>query len=154
VSAWTAERVEANTSEAAGRAIRMDTQRRLALYEDHPELIDERLQELDHEWDIERVIEAEGAATTLVGLLLGARDRRWLALPLFVQAMMALHAVHGFYPLLSLLRRAGLRTQREIGDERRALLELRGDWSALEGEADPRRRAELAYQPTSLPSAR
>jgi hypothetical protein len=129
-------------------------ERRLALYELHPELIEERLRELDREWDIERVIESEGAATSLLGLLLGARDRRWLALPLFALSMMVVHAKHGFYPLLPLLRRSGVRTQREIGEERQALLALRGDFRPLEeARGDVRHRADLAYEATRLPGA-
>jgi hypothetical protein len=151
VTGRAAERVAASTSERSNRSIRKDMERRLALFEAHPELIEERLRELDSEWDVERVIETEGATTTLVGLFLGAMSRRWLALPLFAQGMMAVHAVDGFYPLLPLLRRAGVRTQREIGEERQALRALRGDFRPLEGERDPRRRAELAHEATRLP---
>jgi hypothetical protein len=151
VSPRGAERVAANTSERSRRAIRKDMERRLALYRAHPELIDERLRELDREWDVERVIETEGATTTLLGLVLGVVRRSWLALPLFAQGMMALHAVQGFYPLLPLLRRAGVRTQREIGEERQALLAIRGDFRALEeGDGDPAWRADRAYQATRL----
>jgi hypothetical protein len=152
VRAGTLLRVEAASSRRQNDAIRRATERRLALFASHPELIDERLHELDREWDVERVIESEGAATTLAGLALGAFvSRRFLVLPIFAQAMMALHALHGFYPLLPLLRRAGFRTQREIAKERRALLALRGDFHEVgEPTGTPAWRADRAYEVARL----
>ena len=71
----------------------------------------DRLHELDDEWDFERVIEAEASATGLIGLALGAAVHRgFLFIPGFAAAMMLLHAVDGWYPLLPALRRLGVRT--------------------------------------------
>jgi hypothetical protein len=69
-----------------------------------------RLADLGREWDFERIIETEAAATGLLGLALGvAVNRRFLFVPAVATAMMLLHAVHGWYPLLPILRRMGIR---------------------------------------------
>jgi hypothetical protein len=60
------------------------------------------------------------------------RVRRHTALPLFVGGAVLTHALTGRYPLLPLLRRAGVRSAREIGRERYALKALRGDFANLE----------------------
>lgn len=92
----------------------------------------QRLAALDREWDTDRVIEAEAAVTGLAGLVLGCTvDRRWLAVPALVGAMLALHAGSGRYPLLPLLRRLGVRTAREIQRERYAVKALGGHFDDL-----------------------
>jgi len=111
---------------------------------------DDRLDTLDHEWNFERVIETEAAATGLIGLLLAARfDRRFLVIPGVVASMMLLHALHGCYPLLPLLRRIGIRTQNEIDAERHAIKMLRGDFSRVH-DAESERRAEEAWRAVHL----
>jgi hypothetical protein len=106
----------------------------------------ERIAALGREWDIERILETEMAVTGLAGLGLGiAVNRKFLILPGFAAAMMLLHAVQGWYPLLPLLRRVGARSQDEIERERYALKALRGDFDQLR-TAESDRRAELAWR--------
>lgn len=84
--------------------------------------IDRRLAELDREWDIERTLEANAAAFSLLGLALGRfAHRRFYVLPAAVAAFLLQHAVQGWCPPLPVLRRLGFRTSREIERERRAL---------------------------------
>jgi hypothetical protein len=76
----------------------------------------------------------------LLGLALGiAVDKRFCMLPAFVSTMLVLHATPGWYPLLPLFRRLGVRTQDEIDRERYGLKALRGDFTAF-----PYRAAERA----------
>jgi len=94
--------------------------------------IDARLRQLDREWDTDRVLETEAAATGLLGLALGAFTRpAFLALPAVVAGSVLLHATTGRYPLMPLFRRLGLRTAREIARERYALKALRGDFDSM-----------------------
>jgi hypothetical protein len=124
----TAERVRINSTRRANQRIRRAMENRIAYYAQHPQEIDGRLAELDREWDVERLIEVEAPSVSLLGLILGAAvDRRFLALPLLVQGMILLHALQGWYPLLPAMRRAGVRTEKEIAQERYALKLLRGD---------------------------
>jgi hypothetical protein len=88
-----------------------------------PREIEQRLHELDHEWDIERAIEANAASIALAGIALGAFvNRRFLLLPAAVAGFLLQHALQGWCPPVPILRRLGYRTQTEIEAERRALL--------------------------------
>lgn len=63
-----------------------------------------------------------------LGIALGlARGRKWFGLSAMAASMVILHGVQGWYPLLPLFRRLGVRSQNEIEEERHALRILRGD---------------------------
>jgi hypothetical protein len=127
------ERVPAHTSDAINRQIRRDIEDRLDYYADHPDEIEARLEELAHEWDIERAIEANAATLAFTGVVLGAvADRRWLILPAAVTAFLLQHAVQGWCPPVPVLRRLGFRTAHEIERERYALKALRGDFNEVQ----------------------
>lgn len=96
-----------------------------------------RLAALEREWDVDRTIELEAAATGLVGIALTAFGRdRLVALPMFVGAMLLTYATTRRYPLLPVLRRLGVRSAREIAREHYALKALRGDFAGLEPLAE------------------
>jgi hypothetical protein len=87
--------------------------------------IEKRIQELDEEWDIERVLEVNASTLALTGLALGLTvNRRWLALPAVVMAFLFQHGVQGWCPPLPVLRRLGVRTRGEIDREKYALKAL------------------------------
>jgi hypothetical protein len=138
-------RVERNSSREALARIRRNTETSLVYHAMHPEEIDERLAELDQEWDIERALETNASSISLTGLALGLLGwRRMILVPLAVQAFLLQHAVQGWCPPLPLLRRLGYRTRREIERERYALKALRGDFDALaevEEKDEPSRTA-------------
>jgi hypothetical protein len=94
-----------------------------------PEAIDRRLDELDREWDIERLLEANAATFALIGVALGTFvDRRFYLLPGVVGAFLLQHAIQGWCPPVPVFRRLGVRTASEIDEERYALKALRGDF--------------------------
>jgi hypothetical protein len=114
--------------------------RQLAAGEEHD--IEERLKDLQREWDAERVLSLNAAVFGLAGVVLGAtRDRRWLALPAIVLAFVAQHATQGWCPPVSALRRLGVRTRREIERERYALKAIRGDFEGARGRTQAAWRA-------------
>src|SRR5690606_36339610 len=77
--------------------------------------VSERLAALDREWDFDRVLEAEAAIMGLTAIGLGMfLGRRLLAAAGIVSSMVALHGTQGWYPLLPLFRRLGVRTRDEI----------------------------------------
>jgi hypothetical protein len=91
-----------------------------------------RIESLEHEWDFDRVLETEASLMGLAGLSLAFLVHRgFLAIPGAVAAMVLLHGTHGWYPLLPLFRRLGVRTRNEIDQERYALKAIRGDFHAL-----------------------
>lgn len=138
----TAARVPDHTADAVNARIRADSDARVIeaarrLEEMHGRLddIDRRLVELEEEWDIERTLETNAATLALTGTVLGAFvDRRFLAIPALVTGFLLQHAIQGWCPPLPIFRRRGVRTQREITEERMALKALRGDFDSLPGE--------------------
>lgn len=85
----------------------------------------QRIQTLDEEWDIERVLEVNASTLAFTGLLLGSTiNRKWLALPAAVLGFLFQHGVQGWCPPLPVLRRMGVRTRGEIDREKYALKAL------------------------------
>jgi hypothetical protein len=130
----TVARVPQHTAQAANDAIRRETEQNIArLRHAGPSAIERRLRELDEEWDIERVLEANAATAVIIGTTLGATvNRRFFALPAIVGAFLLQHAVQGWCPPLPVFRRLGFRTATEIDRERFALKALRGDFADVE----------------------
>ena len=126
-------RVTRHTNRGVNRDIRRRTERNVAIAATRgPGAIARRLRELDREWDIERTLEANAATVALIGLGLGALvDRRFFVVPAIVSGFLLQHAVQGWCPPLPVFRRMGVRTQREIDEERFALKALRGDFEDL-----------------------
>jgi len=120
----TTTRVERSTDPRVNARIALDAARRVASYRDAgDDRIRARLDELEREWDIERVLETNASSLILASLALGKTvDKRWYAVPAIVAAFLLLHAVRGWCPPVPVLRRLGVRTAREIELERRALL--------------------------------
>lgn len=120
----TATRVPEHTSPRVNERIQQRTLRDIREYHGRPDLVAARLRELDREWDIERTLQTNFAAVVLVSAALGAFvDRRWLLLGGAACAFMLEHAIQGWCPPLPVFRRLGVRTEREIDEERTALLD-------------------------------
>ena len=126
----TDDRVPRNTSTVVNHRIQGRTLHHVSrLTGVDPRFIDDRIQQLQREWDIERTLEANAASLSLAGIVLGATvDRRFLLLPAAIAFFLLQHALQGWCPPLPLLRRLGIRTAREIHDEIIALRILRGDF--------------------------
>src|SRR5690606_39427180 len=96
----TAGRVTQNTDEQVNHRIRQHTEENIArCAAAGREAIDRRLAELDHEWDIERTLEANAATLALVGLTLGATvNRKWFLFPGVIASFLLQHAIQGWCP--------------------------------------------------------
>lgn len=128
----TTDRVPDQTKPKVNEQLRKAYEERIAEYAAHPDRIDERLTELDREWDIERAIEANAATLAFAGVALGATaDRRWLVLPALVAGFLLQQALQGWCPPVPILRSMGFRTAAEIDRERYALKVLRGDFVGI-----------------------
>lgn len=120
------ERVRRSTSEAVNRQIDQKTDSKIARYQHatHGEIA-KRIQELDREWDIERVLEVNASTLALTGLTLGVTmNKKWLALPGIVLPFLLMHGLQGWCPPVPILRRLGVRTRDEINRERYALISI------------------------------
>jgi hypothetical protein len=117
------ERVRANTAAEVNWRIDQRIEENVRLYSDKPqEEIARRIWGLEHEWDIERVLETMAASFSLTGIALSVTaDRRWIMLPGLVLSFLLLHAFQGWCPPVPILRRLGVRTREEIDRELYAL---------------------------------
>lgn len=127
------ERVPEHTAPEVNREIRQKTLENVAKYAPGgSSVIQWRLDALDREWDIERLLEANAATFSLIGLALGVLFSPWfLLLPFAVAAFLLQHALQGWCPPLPIFRRMGVRTRQEINYERYALKNLRGDFNEV-----------------------
>jgi hypothetical protein len=136
----------AQLTQDADERIRRQLEVNVAYYARRLDRIEERLQDLEKEWDAERTVAVGAGAASLVGLALGLFNRRWALLPVAAAALLIAHAADGCCAQLPVLRCLGVRTRREIDEERFALKALRGDFSAVTpgSDADPETNAARA----------
>ncbi len=148
----TTTRVAEHTADDVNERIGRKTKENLEFYGSAGgESIDRRLAELDREWDIERMLEANAASAVLLGMYLSVTvSRSWLLLPMAVGGFLLQHAVQGWCPPLIWFRRIGFRTASEIDYERYGLKLLRGDFaelaSARGGKSDVRKVLDAVKQ--------
>jgi hypothetical protein len=127
--AKSSDRVIRHTDERSAALISRQFEANLAYYMEHPDQIDQRLRELDEEWDIERVLALNSSGLSLFGLAMGILgSRKWMLVTLVVQGFFLQHTLQGWCPPMPLFRRMGIRTQAEIEAERHALKSLREDY--------------------------
>jgi len=140
----TVDRVPQNTAESINQWIRHTTEQNVAQHAGGGRAISQRLSELDNEWDIERLLEANAATVCLIGVALGALvDKRFFYLPAVVGTFLLQHALQGWCPPVPVFRRLGVRTQPEIDQEKYALKAMRGDFRQVQsGDFDQ----QQAYQ--------
>lgn len=124
-------KVRNHTSSETNLKIDEETLENIKFYFDKSEQeITERIKELDEKWDIERVLEINMSTLALSGIILSkASSRRWLVLPAVVLGFFAQHALQGWCPPVTLLRKLKVRTRDEIDQEKHALKAIRGDYS-------------------------
>lgn len=117
------DRVRRFTSEATNHEIDLKTRDNILWYSrEDPDVIANRMAELDKEWDIERKLILNTSLISLTGLILGiTKNRLWLILPVLTTYFLAQHAIQGWCPPVELFRRVGSRTRKEIDMEKYAL---------------------------------
>ncbi len=87
-----------------------------------------RLRELEEEQDLESVLESRASLVASLGFMAGALvNRRLPSVPVSWTASLVRLAATSWLPMVTLLRRMGLRTSREIEIERVALRLMLGD---------------------------
>lgn len=140
------DRVRANTPPEINQAIDTEIAATVRFYASKTEYeIGKRIEELDNEWDIERLIEFRAAVISLIGVMLGLiRSRKWLLLPIIAATFLLQYAIQGWCLPVSILRRLGIRTRQEIDVEKYALKALRGDFDEISSQDSSIDRAKEA----------
>jgi hypothetical protein len=139
------DRVRAHTAREVNEEIENETERRVLRAAGLSEpTISRQIVQLEEEWDIERYLETNAAALAFTGTALGLLvNKKFLAIPCIVLPLLFQHAVQGWCPPVPFLRRAGVRTRKEIDTEKYALKALRGDFNEIDkrnGESIERAR--------------
>lgn len=121
-----ADRVRRSTPEHLNEQIDRQIESNVQSYaSSNHQVIQRRIQELDREWDVERVLEVNASTLALSGLALGLTvNKKWFILPAAVLGFLLQHGVQGWCPPLPILRRLGVRTRGEIDREKYELLKL------------------------------
>lgn len=142
------DRVREHSPQQANERIDRATQRRvLRAGGESKAALSRRLEQLDGEWDMERVLETNASALALGGLLLGLFvNRKFFIIPCFVLPFLLQHATQGWCPPVPMFRRRGIRTRKEIDTEKFAIKALRGDFAGIDGQSDPNQRARAAWK--------
>lgn len=128
-------RVPRHTDEEVNECIRRELEARIYYYAKRLDEIERRLDELDWEWDIERLLEANAAFFATLGVILGHRHPKWRLLSVVVGGFLFQHAIQGWCPPVAIFRRLGVRTMGEINHERYALKALRGDFDEINSKS-------------------
>jgi len=118
-----ADRVRRSTDIEINRRIDRQTDANIKSYASlGREAVLRRIEALDCEWDVERVLEVNASTLALSGLVLGVTvNKKWLLVPGIVLSFLLQHGLQGWCPPLPLLRRLGVRTRGEIDREKYAL---------------------------------
>jgi hypothetical protein len=124
------DRVRRYTSPKMLQKIDEQIERKVAYYASQPdEVIAEHIRELEQEWSINCLLQANTAGMGLLGAVLGLFvSRKWAVLTI---AGFGFLACSGADPRIALLRRLGLRTRSEIDRELYALKAARGDFKSV-----------------------
>jgi len=129
----TATRVEQHTSPEINERIRKEADQEVQWLEGaSAEEITARIEELEKEWDVERLLQMNSSVLVLSGVILGHKvNPKWFLLSAAVYTFFFQHAVQGWCPPIPIFRRLGIRTQKEIDREKYALKVLRGDFQQV-----------------------
>lgn len=134
----TSERAELATPEYINKKIYEATMNSLSKIiqsssEQRANVIEERLKELNHEWDIERLLEFNGSIVLFISLLLVYLYSYYFIFIIFALAIFLLiYAIHRWAPPIPVLRKIlGMRTSVEILSEKATLKILRGDFHSI-----------------------
>jgi len=118
------DRVRDMTSERVNQKIDQQALQEIArVKEQGPSAIRQRLEEIEKEWDIDRVLMLNFSVLVFAQLVLAkTHNRKWLWGPLVQTPFLFMHSVLGWCPPSLWFRPMGFRTRKEIQNEREVLL--------------------------------
>lgn len=131
----TTQRVSMHTCPKLNTDIRNHTIANVYIHKDDPNAINQRIGQLNTEWDTERVLETTAAAAVIATTIMGFKSSKlWFLLTGFAGFFLLQHALTGWCPPLPILRKLGIRTAEEIHNEKMVLKVLRNDCSQNTGD--------------------
>ncbi len=132
------DRIRENTSEEINRRIDRYTEDNIRYFATQGRgAISERIDDLEEEWDVDRLVQACISGVGLTSIIFGAVfSRKWWLVTTAAVGFLGNHAVNGWCPSAILFRRLGFRTRQEIDREKYALKALRGDFDDIKNLDD------------------
>jgi len=109
----TAQRVKIYTSRKCNERIRQRTEDNINYYKHKGrKVINSRIEQLDEEWDIERVLETNAATLIIASSILGLATKKkcWFMVTGAVGGFLLQHALQGWCPPVPIFRSLGIRT--------------------------------------------
>lgn len=127
----TTHRVATYTNPEMNDMIRSSTLEHLSLLENAgEEELTRRIQKINSEWDMERVVETKAAMCVMGCALFGiAKNKYWSFLTLIAGTFLLQHALLGWCPSAPVIRKMGIRTSEEINQEKMVLKVMRKDFA-------------------------
>jgi hypothetical protein len=131
------DKVRKVTPEEENKKIEEGILKSLVYYKYNTSAIPERLEELEKETDIEKALEANASALSLTGVVFSVLfGKKWLMVPAVVTGFLLQHAIQGWCPPLTIFRKMGYRTRKEIETEKHALKLINGDYDEVSSGED------------------
>ena len=123
----TSKRVRLKTNKKSNDKICDITKLNIQKYLDKSEVeISVRLEELNKEWDTERVLETSASSFVLIGTIFGFWFTYiWFIFSAVIAVFFLQHALQGWCPPLPIIRNYGVRTSTEIMAEKASLIFIR-----------------------------
>lgn len=131
----TTKRVQYHTDPDVNQAIREQTICKLFELNNYKSkkntVLNRCIDDLNREWDTERVLETNAAVMILISSILGLKRSKAFLFPGIISFFLLQHALQGWCPPLPAIRKLGVRTAEEINNERMALKMMRGDFAEM-----------------------
>jgi hypothetical protein len=113
-----------------------ETSRNLLRYGSNIPSIEQRIDDLEAEWDGDRSLMLIASLLSLAGISLGlAVHSYWMIVPIISSLLVLQQSFQGWCLATPLLRKMKIRSRQEIEIEKHALKALRGDY--VDHESDP-----------------
>jgi len=127
------DRIRENTSDEINRRIDRFTEDNIRYFATQPnDVLSDRIDDLEEEWDVDRLVQACVSGVGLTSIIFGALfSKKWWLVTTAAAGFLGNHAINGWCPTASVLRRLGFRTRQEIDREKFALKAIRGDFSDI-----------------------
>lgn len=128
----TTKRVALNTNPNTNKNIRNNTLRRINIYKNSSDkILSDNVDKLNHEWDVERVLELSAASVILGSTIMGLKTNKkyWFLMSGTVGLFLLQHSLQGWCPPVPLVRKCGIRTSEEINNEKIVYKLLKDDFA-------------------------
>jgi hypothetical protein len=135
----TNKRVALNTNPTTNKSIRNNTLRRINIFKNcSDKILSDNVDNLNHEWDVERALEVSAASVILGSTIMGLKTNKkyWFMISGTASLFLMQHSLQGWCPPVPLVRRLGIRTSEEINNEKIVYKLLKNDFENIPTSAE------------------